>query len=81
MSMQPNLFCFAPDGDNPHEINLHVSEQDRLAFNALPRGGSGQAVTVTDQITLGLYRVRRAPCGLGCYCAAEATLLEEGGQS
>jgi hypothetical protein len=68
----PNLYCYnGPDGADPHEIKLLVSDIDRDKFNNLPKSRE-QSVVVTDINTGHNYRVRRTSCGAGCYCAAEA---------
>ena len=55
---------------------LVISEADGNAFDALPHK-STHSVTVVDQASGRKWSVRRAACGLGCYCAAEGHPLAE----
>jgi len=57
---------------NPGERTLlFVSKEDRARFDALPKGPSDEAVSVTDS-TGKKYMVKRASCGLpNCFCAAD----------
>ncbi len=60
----PNLYAFSyPDGDDPHEIQLHVDGDHQL---------TDDWTLVVDSIGGHEWLVRRADCGLGCRCAAEA---------
>lgn len=52
-------------------IMLLLTPQDREAFDSLPDGRSRSVVEVWDLLTDTTFTVRRARCGLGCYCAAE----------
>jgi hypothetical protein len=58
-------------------IELVISDADYIAYNALPGGPSDATVVVTDLRTDDRYRyrVKRASCGTGCYCAAEARCI------
>lgn len=57
---------------------LHVSRQDRAAFDALPDGEGGltDEVVVLDRATGTRWVVRRGDCSAACYCAADAFVLE-----
>lgn len=52
-------------------LRLLVSTSDRNIIDSLPSGKSDRTATVTDLHTGQEYTVRRAPCGLNCYCALE----------
>lgn len=74
---KPNLYCY--DGalpvkkrTDPHAIKLRVTKVDSKSFDKLPQGPSDKCATVRDMDTKKVYKVKRADCGLGCYCAAEA---------
>jgi hypothetical protein len=63
---------FTPYVSELTELRAHmeISTSDYDAFDKLPRQESEQAVTVFDAVSNDHYQVKRAPCGLGCYCAA-----------
>ena len=71
---KPNLFCYNGSGSNPHEVKLTLSPADRTAYDALSkeRWAEGDSIVVTDIPTGKKWRVRRANCGQGCHCAADA---------
>jgi hypothetical protein len=75
MKHAPNIFCFTARRRDPHEVKLAISAEAEAQFNALPRGKSRLFVNVTDLNTGERWRIRRAACGAGCYCAAHATPL------
>lgn len=71
--MKPNLWVGTQS--NPDDrLKLCVSDTDRAKYDALPHGASEESVTLTDIPTGKTYRIRRASCGLGCFCAAELVL-------
>src|SRR5262245_1229810 len=77
--MKPNLFCHAlpEDWSNPYEVQLCISPEDRVKFNALSRGEEGckKGVVVFDQLSKAYWAVRRFPCfsdSYDCCCAAQA---------
>lgn len=68
--MKPNLFCHAtPAGEDCHAVKLCVSQREKTLFNHIRKD---QTLIVRDLITRGYFAVRWYPCGLGCYCAAQA---------
>lgn len=70
--MKPNLFAFdGTKGRHPHAVQLSLPDDERAKFDALPRGRSNQFVIVTD-INGEQWKLKRASCGLNCYCAARA---------
>ncbi len=52
-------------------IELRLSDADYFAHQDQGHGYD-DTVTVTDQLTGARFVIRRADCGLGCHCAAEA---------
>jgi hypothetical protein len=69
-----------------NRIELHLSADDKEFVRATwPVDANGEMVSVahwpsvivTDIVTGKMYRVRRAPCGGGCVCAASAVELDE----
>jgi len=50
-------------------VYLLLSPADRALFDNLPHR-SRKVVIVRNLLTGFLVRVKRAPCGAGCYCAA-----------
>lgn len=76
-----NLFCFDGDLDpertDPHGIVLSVAPADRKAFNSLPESDH-IGVRVIDLSTGESWHVRRAACGLNCFCAAVAWRCQSG---
>lgn len=72
--MEPNLFCYeGRKRSNPHAVKLCLSDEDRQKFCNLDRGNSRESAVVTDVPTGKQWKVKRAACGLGCFCAAAAT--------
>lgn len=51
-------------------VFMILDDHDRDLFDNLPHR-SRKTVLVQNLITLQYVRVKRAPCGLGCYCAAK----------
>ena len=51
--------------------HMMVSEADCDRFDSLLKGQSSETVVIFDTVSNQEYEVRRADCGLGCYCAAE----------
>jgi hypothetical protein len=75
ITLAENLFAYnGLNPNDPHEIKLTVSLNDRARYNALSkeRWAEGTAVTVTDIPTGKQWDVARANCGQGCFCAAIA---------
>jgi hypothetical protein len=71
---EANLFCYAGSGTDSHEVKLTLSPGDRAAYDSLSRERWAEAdsVVVTDIPSGEKWRVKRANCGAGCFCAAEA---------
>jgi hypothetical protein len=70
---------FYPDDYSSGEwkqLELDISDEDYKAFKTL-RGRTKKTVLVHDRITDKTYRVRRGPCGLGCYCGAVVVTTRE----
>lgn len=68
--VKPNLWIGTqPNPDD--RLKIFVSIRDRDRFDTLPAGPSSAKIRVTDLNTGKRYTIRRGPCGLGCYCAAE----------
>ena len=65
-----------PDDLGNRRLRLRISEEDDRRFDLLPPRSGDHACVVTDLLTGTSYWVRRAPCGLGCYCAAEVVCHE-----
>jgi hypothetical protein len=73
---KPNLFAFSKDGDDPHEIKLCLSAEDRRRYSDLPKEKGVEPITVTDEATGKQWLVRPENCGLSCYCACMATPIK-----
>lgn len=75
MSAQPKEMLLTPFAGNPSfpllRAHLMVSEADMRNFDSLPKGRNNHTAKVFDTVSGDAHLLRRADCGLGCYCAAE----------
>lgn len=83
MVTAPNVLNFSPydddqltglDRDSQGRVQLAVSFDDVRRYDAIERRSVESAV-MTDVNTGRSWRVRRASCGLRCYCSA--AIVEE----
>lgn len=76
---KPNLYCHntPPDWNDPHEVKLLVTTSKKNELGAIPRGleHAKKGIVAFDQISRKWYAIRHFPCGLDCYCAAQAKEL------
>lgn len=78
MKHTPNIYCFAvPASHNPHDVQLKISAASRRAFDSLPHGESEESIVARDAITRSWWAIRRHPCALQCYCAAQAQPVKD----
>lgn len=77
--MKPNLYCHntPPDWNDPHAVKLRISAKKKCEFDTMPRGveHAKRGIVAFDQISQKWYAIRRFPCSLDCYCAAQAKEL------
>lgn len=66
----PNLWVGTQPDPNDR-LQLKVSAEDLARVRSLPKGASSATVTVTDLHSEKRYALRRADCGLVCFCALE----------
>lgn len=62
------------DGPKGIRVFMVVSIEDKFRFDSLPFPEDGEkrrTVKVRNLVTAQDVKVRRGPCGLGCYCGAE----------
>lgn len=57
-------------GTGEDAVKLALSDEDSQKFDDLPRGHGRASVAVKNLQDGQLWSVRRASCGLKCYCAA-----------
>lgn len=60
------------DGPPYGRIELDLNDADAAEYAALRMAEGTRGILVTDQHTGERFRLSPAPCGLGCYCAADA---------
>jgi hypothetical protein len=70
----PILFTPRLSATDPARRRMHISREDHLRFSMLPQASRKQ-VTITDVFARRRFKVRRAPCGLGCRC--DAVIVQE----
>jgi hypothetical protein len=66
----PNLWI-GKQPDPNDRLQLEVPSEDLARVRSLPKGASRTTVTVTDLQSNKRYVLRRAACGLVCFCALE----------
>lgn len=76
------LYCgFEPDPADRTQLALDPGDAEAFAAQGqrethYDRHMPGEWIEITDQRTGDAYRVRHAPCGAGCRCAAEAERID-----
>ena len=58
-----------PEPEDRTKILISLADSEKI--EALPKGPSAAVATVYDNNTEQMVSVRRADCGLSCYCALE----------
>lgn len=79
ISLEPNLYCHGVpvDWERAHAVKLHVSNENKLKLDAIPRGEAHikEYIIAFDKITRKYWAVRHFPCfidSFDCCCAAQA---------
>ena len=79
--LQEGMELFTPFVNKFTTLRAHmeISHEDMMKFDALPKGEKGlmSVITVFDTVSQAAYLISRAPCGLGCECAAVIVECDE----